>query len=609
MPIVGQIQPNYLQPHVATYINDNTEFNDSAAPRVDDSVKMMYVTTSPRGRDNVFLTHTNEFDWLAEYGRPRIDLYGQAGYMAYNSLATGLCTVKTMRVMPADAAYANALIALKVKVDDSVPESKKLIVKHICSFQEKMTDKGDLLAALEGLRSEDPDDEGFTTLPLMAVYSLGRGIYGNEYRVRITQSIQMDRENDYKNIKVEILGTEKGLKSLGFFEGTIHPEGLQGKRSIYIQDFVNDVTTGSGDINIEIDPSTVLAFTELYKEVNPDATAETVDLFGFLDRTQKPMKGIEIAQDTVVLDNIEGVPLSGGSDGEFATADSVTRQEFINAMYVKAFKGEIDKSILSRRRVPADVLLDAAYDAEVKRSLIDLAVARNASGLYIDSGYLTTTAQAVDWATEMENMSPYLLSKNTQCYKVRDPFTFRPMTVSITYHFATAIPAHFKNRGKHVPFAGPDVRITNMIPGTLLPVIDSDDKDLKEELYIKRVNFFESVSENIYQRGAQTTAQNIWSDLSEEHNVHELYDIKRVIEDYAASKIYNFAEVEDRNRFTEDARMLFANRIGTRLRDFTVKFEMNKWEEERSILHCYIEIIFKTIAKRVIIEIDINKRV
>lgn len=608
MPIVGQIQPNYLHPHVVTYINDNTEFQDAAAARIDDSTKMMYVITSPRGRDNVFLTHKNENDWIAEYGKPRMDLYGQAGYMAYNSLKTGLCTVKTMRVMPADAAFANALIALKIK-EEGEDVDKKLIVKHTCSFQEGVSDKGDLLGALEALRNDEPDEDGFITLPLMAIHSIGRGTYGNEYRVRVTQSLQMDRENDYKNVKVEILGTEKGLASLGFFEGAIHPEALEGKRSIYIQDLVNDVTTGSGDIAIEIDPSTVMAFTEMYKKIVPEATAETVDIFGFLTKTAKPMDKIEVASDTVILDKVEGIPLSGGGNGAFDNADSTARQEAINKALIAAFKGETDKAILSRRRVPADVLLDAAYDAEVKRALIDLAVARNSSMAYIDAGLITTTAQAVDWATEMENMSPYLLSKNVQSYKVRDPFTYKPINVSITYHFATAIPAHFKNKGKYVPFAGPDVRISDMIPGTLLPVIDSEDKELKEELYVKRVNFFECVSENVFQRGAQTTAQNIWSDLSEEHNVHELYDIKRTIEDYATSRIYNFAEVEDRNRFTEDARMLFSNRIGTRLRSIDVRFEMNKWEEERSILHCYIEVIFKTIAKRVIVEIDINKRV
>lgn len=604
MPIVGQIQPSYLHPHVATYINDNTEFTDEAAGVVDDSIKLFYVITSKKGRDNVFLTHTNEFDWLKEYGTPNIDLYGQAGYMAHASLSTGVCTVKTMRVMPEDATYSNALVTLKVKEDGG-----KLIVKHACSFRDDIRDKGDLLAGLEALRDEMPDSDGFITLPLAAFYCVGRGVYGDEFRVRIAQSMQMDRENDYKNCKVEILGTETSLKSLGFYEGAIYSGALDGKRSIYIEDYVNDVTTGSGHVNMYIEPATVAQFTEMYKTINPEIDEKTIDIFGFLNKATKELPNIEIDPDTVILDGVDGIPLSGGSDGNFAETDPTIRQANITAMLTKAMKGDVDKSIKSRRRVPADVMLDCCYDAEVKRAMLDLANIRNASALYLDAGKLTTTAQVIDWADDMINLSPYLLSKNIQCYKIRDPFTYRPITVTINYLFATAIPMHFKNKGKFVPFAAANVKLTGHMRGTLSPVIDSDDSELKETLYTKRVNFFEAISETVYQRACQTSAQLKWSDLSEEHNVHELYDIKRVIEDYAATRIYNFAEVEDRNRFTEDAKSLFANRIGTRIRSLDVSFDMNSWEEERSILHCYISIIFKTIAKRVIIEIDVNKRV
>lgn len=607
MPIVGQIQPSYLHPHVATYINDNTEFTDEAAAVADDSIKLFYVITSQKGRDNVFLTHTDQYEWLKEYGNPNINLYGQAGYMAHASLSTGECTVKTMRVMPEDATYANALIALKVKVDET--SGKKLIVKHTCSFRDDVSDKGDVLAGLETLRDEEPDESGFITLPLAAIYCVGRGTYGNEFRVRIAQSLQMDRENDYKNCKVEILGTENGISSLGFFEGAIYDGALDGKRSIYIEDYVNDITTGSGHINMYIEPTTLDKFTQMYAEINPKANIKTIDVFGFLTKEAKELTGIEVDAETVILDGVEGIPLSGGSNGSFDNADATVRQAKINEVLVKAMKGEIDKSIKSRRRVPADVMLDCCYDAEVKRAMLDLANTRNSATFYMDAGKLTTTAQAIDWADEMKNLSPYLLSKNIQCYKIRDPFTYRPITVSITYLFATAIPMHFKDKGRHVPFAGANVKLTGHIKGSVLPVIDSDDSELKEELYTKRVNFFEAVSETVYQRGCQTTAQLKWSDLSEEHNVNELYDIKRTIEDYAATRIYNFAEVEDRNRFTEDAKALFANRIGTHLRSIDVSFEMNSWEEERSILHCYIGIVFKTIAKRIIIEIDVNKRV
>ena len=410
MPIVGQIQPSYLHPHVATYINDNTEFTDEAAAVADDSIKLFYVITSQKGRDNVFLTHTDQYEWLKEYGNPNINLYGQAGYMAHASLSTGVCTVKTMRVMPEDATYANALIALKVKVDET--DGKKLIVKHTCSFRDDVSDKGDILAGLETLRDEEPDESGFITLPLAAIYCVGRGTYGNEFRVRIAQSLQMDRENDYKNCKVEILGTENGISSLGFFEGAIYDGALDGKRSIYIEDYVNDITTGSGHINMYIEPTTLDKFTEMYAEINPEANIKTIDVFGFLTKEAKELTGIEVDAETVILDGVEGIPLSGGSNGSFDNADATVRQAKINEVLVKAMKGEIDKSIKSRRRVPADVMLDCCYDAEVKRAMLDLANTRNSATFYMDAGKLTTTAQAIDWADEMKNLSPYLLSKN-----------------------------------------------------------------------------------------------------------------------------------------------------------------------------------------------------
>lgn len=604
MPIVGQIQPSYLHPHVKTYINDNTEFQDGAAVHVDDNIKFFYVITSRKGRDNQFITHKDTYEWIREYGNPNINLYGQAGYNAWASLNTGKATVKTMRIMPEDATYSNALIGLQIKEEDD-----KLTVRHTCSFRDDIQDQGDLMGALENLRNEVPDADGFITLPLAAFYCAGRGAYGDEFRVRLTQTMQMDKENDYKNCKVEVIGTENGLATLGIFEGTIHPDGLDGKRSIFIEDYINDPSTGSNHVNMLLEPSTLKIVTEMYKKLNEDITEETIDVFGFMDKLQKMLPNIEIDADTVALDGIEGIPLSGGSDGAFGDTDPVKRQEAIDAMLIKAFKGEIDRAITSRRRVPSDVILDAGYSAEVKRELLNLAVKRNASALYLDCGKLTTIAEVCDWADDNINLDARLLSKNTQCYKIRDPFSYKPIVVTITYLFASEIVSHFKSKGRHVPFAAANVRLKNHIKGSLLPVIDYEDSDIKEYLYERRVNFFEAISEDVFQRGSQTTAQQIWSDLSEEHNIHELYDIKRIIEDYASNKIYNFAEVSDRTRFTQDAKELFSNRIGITLRSLDVRFEMNAWEEERSILHCYIEIVFKTIAKRVIIEIDVNKRV
>ena len=133
--------------------------------------------------------------------------------------------------------------------------------------------------------------------------------------------------------------------------------------------------------------------------------------------------------------------------------------------------------------------------------------------------------------------------------------------------------------------------------------------EIKEELYTNRFNFIECVSEDTYVRAVQGTSQSTWSDLSEENNVAVLLEMKRMLEEFVSSKLYNFAEAADRIRFTEDADRMFSSFRNRKVRSFDVYFDMNAFEEERSILHCYLAVVFRTMAKRGIIEIDINKRV
>ena len=44
-------------------------------------------------------------------------------------------------------------------------------------------------------------------------------------------------------------------------------------------------------------------------------------------------------------------------------------------------------------------------------------------------------------------------------------------------------------------------------------------------------------------------------------------------------------------------------------READVKFEATEYEQEYNILHCYLYVIFKNIAERIIAEVDINPRV
>lgn len=613
MPQAGQIIPNYLQPHVMTVINDNTEFKEVTAP-VDEGTRSIFVFTSPKGRDNTVLEIKSVSQLLEEYGRPVFKMHGQPIYNAYAFLSSGSAKAWCMRVMPTDATHSNVVIVAKVKPDKT---AGKLYIRFEAMKLEGLTDKEEVELKVALLTKTDPDVNGYQTYPLMAFYSQGRGVYGDSFRVRISQSIQSDRDNGFKNYRVEVLELENTLNRKEVFVGTLYPDAVVGLTSLFIEDKINDKVEGSQKINIYVAQENLQAIFDLYKTIKPNTTLteETIDfIFGkAADGTRVDGLVMEYADKTIALDAPEGVPFSGGGEGAFTynPATLEDRENAIDNAYRAAFRGDLDSAILSKRRTPAEVILDAGYSAEVKRELIALINKRYDAYGYIDAGIINTLSDAFTWGESMLGLGGRIFSKEFQHFKIRDPFSGKNIPVTITFFYARMLPNHLKTYGPHVPFVGETyATLTGAIKGSLKPVVDADDLDTKEELYNLRLNYFQSLSENTFVRGTQTTSQNKWSDLSEEHNMRVLLEMKRKLEDMCASLIYNFAEAEDRKRFTEDANRLFANGyVGIKVRSAEVKFEMSPFEEERSILHCYLAVVFRTIAKRVIVEIDINKRV
>lgn len=617
MPQLGQIIPNYLQPHVMTVINDNTEFQDAAAP-IDEGLRGLFVFTSGKGRDGVIIPKTSTTELVNEYGKPNHKLFGQPLYNAYAFLEAGKTKAWCMRVMPEDATYSNIVIVAKVKIDKTAPASPKMIVRFEAMQHVGLTSKDDVGSLTDLLRDDELDVDGFQTFPLFSFYSLGRGLYGDAFRIRVSAATQADKENDYRNYRIEVLELENSLTRKEVFSGAVTPDALDGMTSLYLGDVVNDPDTGSTRVGVYVVETAFTDIYELYKaEVAPDTTISEY-LFSVLTGTQKDGKAIpgysidSLHADAVPLDIPEGVPLFGGDDGAFKTdlANAGNREQAIDNEYIKAFNGEVDKSITSKRRTPSEIILDAGYSDEVKRALIGLINKRYDAYGFIDGGILNSVTDALAWGEAMSSLSDRVFSKQFQHYKIRDPFTGKTIPVTITFFIARKIAAHFRTAGNQQPFVGEDYALlSGHIKNSLKPVVDADDMDIKEQLYNLRLNYFQAIAENTHVRGTQSTSQNIWSDLSEENNMHVLLEMKRKLEDMVAKLTYNFAEPEDRRRFQEDAERMFANYPGTKIRSAEVKFEMNKWEEERSILHCYLSVVFRTMVKRSIVEIDINKRV
>ena len=632
MPRAGQIIPEYLTPHVKTYINDNSTLTNPESVNSVNGVRLLCVFASAKGEDGVVKTITSVTDYLEEYGTPNFNLYGQPCYMPYAALSSGNAKCYCMRVMPETATYSNVIISAYTKVETNASTGEdEFKVKFVATPVSNVTDKDSMVMQMQALEVLPPNvsSAGYNVFPLFAVNAKGRGQYGNSFRIRVVSDNLMNLDNNYMNYIFEVLDSSGGSVIIKEqHRGGFNYDAIVNNKSLLLDDVVGEYETGSAKIEFK---TYTEGFEGLYNAYGDYISTisgtlvpyDTCDLFTGTNKDGSIMPGYVIdntGDDFAALDSTTGVALGGGDDSTFAAnymptiVDGVTtpsRQDAMDEAYIKAFNGEFAYEIRSKRSTPCELILDANYSEIVKFKLAELALHRYDARCVIDAGILTTTSAAVAWATKtaIKSMADFVISKECQHYKIRDPFTGRAIPMTATYFIAENLPTHFNTFGNHVPFVGEAyAQLTNHIRNSLKPVIDADDLVVKEALYTNHCNFFECIAEDNYVRGVQNTSQTNWSDLSEENNVAVLLEMKRMLEEFVGARLYNFAAAEDRIRFSEDATRLFSDFRGSKVTSYEVYFDMNEFEEQRSILHCYLAVVFRTIAKRGIIEIDINKR-
>lgn len=616
MPREGQLIPKYWHPHVETYINDNTVFTQKTE-ELTSVVDAMFIFFSPKGRDNKIIKISSLSDFLDEYGTPNMN-YGQACYMPYAKLSGGT-PCYCMRVTDTNSSYANVVISAKVKWNS---DTSALDIKYVAETIPTLKSLDAVSSEMDTLttKGSKPDSEQYLTYPLFCFYSTGKGDYGNDFRVRMTPDNNGDRSNEYKNYTVELSTASSGMRKIGVFSrAMMYVNGIVGTKSYFLDDLINDEDEGSTKINVYTDVNNFEKILEVYNtnSENPDLIPETADILFGKNKLGVAISDINISTEqgstvgTVIsLDDVNGIPLESGDNGNFGPGvDPSTKEKAIEDGYLAAFGGKLDKGVLSTRRFPVRYFYDANYSENVKSALIALVNKREDCQLYLDAGIQPSTEAILTWAEQLKGKRGRLISTECQHYDIKDPFTGKRITMTTTYFLASIMSRVLEENGLNTAITGEAyAKLSGHIKNSLYPIIDADDKEVKEKLYNLKVNYFEAIGENSFIRATQSTSQEINSDLSEENNMRVTLDIKRNLEAMNLSKIYNLAEPEDRKLFKEAADRLIAEYRGM-CRDAQVDFAMNSYEEERSILHCYLSIVFKSMVKVGIIEIDINPRV
>ena len=644
MPQATQIVPKYLHSHVETYINDYTKFDDSASTPVDNNNKFICVFRSGKGPDNVLLKKDDLSDFIATYGNSNFAKYGQPLMMPIAMLSSGSATVYSMRVMPDDAFAANSILLMQYRFDE---ESKKMIIRYRTKYIDKeamasigssgyktaKAFKKQLRQAAQAEVKESITDETDGTewkqLPIATFRMAGRGVYGNNYRWRIARNFEYENDYGIMMYTFECINASGSASTEASYVGAI-VSSSQYRNITLINDILDDEEKGAVMMDVDVLEEYVneaydefKVFLETLDDVPEELipTNDTWDpFFGYQcnSSTKHPnmmVIGESTETEDIGVDRAQGIALMGGDDGAFGSENPTDVFNATNECYVQAFSGEYDSVILSSRRSPCDAILDANYNADpehaqfdVKGTLYNMALARNDALLYLDAGTETTKAHIDDMIADYARFNSRNVVKEFQHYTVKDPGTMKKCEVTVTYFYAQKLPGHYQNYGSWVPFVKARCELTGHIKNTLEPAVDDLEMELKEKLYVNRFNYFETIDENVYQRAAQNTAQMDNSDLMEENNMNTLFALKKQLERDCWNSLYDFTSVEDRARFSESEQAKFASWIGSRVDTLNIVFDANAWEMERSIVHCYVSVQFRNMMKRVIIEIDVNKR-
>lgn len=623
MPVSYQIIPEHTYPHQMVQINDNTEV--SATYNADaDTNALLCVFNSPKGRDSVVQTITNgAAGFVKEYGLGSYANYGQPLLNAYRAAASGSAVVHCLRVVADDASYACSNLIAKYKVD---ADSKKMTVKFInAGSDEDLTNLDDLgdCCLVDGAVDED----GFKAVKLFSVAYVGKGVYGKNLRWRIRTDSGSDKQNSYKNYLFDIYQYEEMLTLSESFSCTFVEDAIYSGASIYAEDVVNDIDSGSNLVKMVVNYAGFEAIFNAYKEANPDTTytIENFDILLGLDKTTKQaIENYEIEPEAldpagdgsspISITSTSGVNFIGGSDGALAlNANPTTREAALKALYTKAFSGEIDPNIKSKNRFPTTFILDADYPSDVKLALASLATQRGDCMAMLDCGLQITTKASVKTYVETY-LGDYINSRlhtiEPYCMKVRDPYTQKTITVTSTYWLAANYPTHISNwGGKHKPMAGNTFGIIDgYIKNSVYPVFDEDiDSEMMDELADMHVNFAKFNPNQDIVRAMQDTRQAKLTNLSEQNNMLVVLDVKRDAEKLAAQIEYEFSEAEDIARFNVLLSTITEKYSAAQVRSITARFDKNTWEAQHKIIHLYIEMVHKDLVRTTIIEIDVNR--
>ena len=600
-----------MYPHTEVEIKDLSFIESIEAPEEDTLNRPIFLTgiTSDKGPETPMEIMGKKFFTL--FGNDiSFDRHGQALLQAANIInAGGKLFVK--RVVAEDARLANILILgcvekLPVQKTDSngIPlfidsvtglettdplnNAPAMIQKCKISYEAKnISVAGDDLVGMakvamaENAHTNALGEDG--KYPLFIIADNGRGASKKKFNINVDYNSQ--RSSNYTKYIFNVLENNEIVDSTQF---AFRPNMIEKSSNISLED---KIKAEVNQVRCKMFTTEMEAFIENISYIIGDEQGEFIKgdiLFGN-DVYGNAIDSI-VVDTNIALNNVYGISLIGGSNGEFGTAPIASATYYTEM--VKVYNGQATDEIYDLDNHRIDFVVDANFPVLIKRAIEEFVTFREDCIYLRDLGTGLKSIEEIKVAEDgcLHNI---FCATYHNSWDVKDPYSRKEITVTATYSIVPRLVKHFLN-GIARPFAGMKYEITfsevientvNFIPKKT-PA--QDQKKIMDNLRINYCGYYNGllVLETEY------TSQDLYTQLSFLNNVLAIQELIKAIRVRCPKIRYNFLDGDDLSKYQKDV----AGIIDTYTHNFktvTMTYAGDKTMEHNKIYYAIIEVTFR----------------
>lgn len=412
-------------------------------------------------------------------------------------------------------------------------------------------------------------------------------------RIKVVPQYRMSKSQEYTAYRLSVMENNEELESMVF---TVNPNiVLTSKNTMENISLQSMIHSHSNQLECVEDVDRIEALFEAIGKACNITTTEAMkyDPLFLCNNRGETLKGVAFDEDGIDLRYTYGQTLVSGTNGSFGSYPIQNEEEWTKQA-VAALNGTFDKVIFNLDQYMLTAWVDANYPEEVKRAVETLATFREDFVYFRDQGLDVTSVDHVNkhWWDEAHNM---FCATYPQSYEVLDPYTRRPIKVTIGYSLAKLLVQHCDN-GCILPTAGikHGMVIDDCIYGTLsfTPTICPDpDGNQKEQLDDMRANYAtyidnQLVIESLY------TSQERYSQWSFINNVMGVQEVVKALRRRCPAIRYSFIDGEDLEVYKAEVEEVLA-KYRSNFKTLELEYKEDATYSLNKIFYAVLKVIYR----------------